>query len=63
METIDFRPLEETAVYIILGIDAHEHDQVLGVCQSFELAKRFCMRWESETEYFDLWIERHPVIH
>lgn len=49
-------------VYIVLGIDQHEFDQVLSVFSTFEGAKKYCMEnlcWE--TPYFDLWIEKHEV--
>jgi len=51
----------EAFVYVILGIDAHQHDQVLAVRYTFDEAKKFMLRLMSETEYFDLWIEKHPV--
>lgn len=46
-------------VYVVLGIDAHEHDQVLGVCRTYDEAKRFCIKHLFETEFFDIWIEKH----
>jgi hypothetical protein len=49
-------------VYVALGIDAHERDQVLAVCNSYESAKRYCIECLVETEFFDLWIEKHPVL-
>lgn len=49
-------------VYVILGIDAHQHDQVLAVRYSFNDAKKFMLKMTAETEYFDLWIEKHLVI-
>lgn len=48
-------------VYVILGIDENEHDQVLYVCDTFDLAKQFCLNIESGDDYFDLWIEKHPI--
>lgn len=51
----------EAFVYVILGIDAHQHDQVLAVRYTFDEAKKFMLRLMSETEYFDLWIEKHSV--
>lgn len=52
----------ETIVYVVLGIDAHEHDQVLAVCGSYEDAKRHCTRCLVESEFYDLWIEKHVVV-
>ena len=53
---------EEELVYVILGIDEHEHDQVLAVCKSYQDAKQYCIEYLAETEYYDLWIEKHPVL-
>lgn len=53
---------DESIVYVILGIDAHEHDQVLAVCRTYEAAKQHCIEYLCETEFFDLWIEKHPVL-
>lgn len=53
---------QQKEVYVILGIDAHEHDQVLAVCRSYNEAKRYCVEYLMETEFFDLWIEKHPVL-
>ena len=52
----------ETTVYIVLGIDEHEHDQVLAVFNSYYDAKTFCAETMHETEYYDLWIEKHPLM-
>lgn len=49
-------------VYVILGIDENEHDQVIVVCRSYEQAKRYCIRYLLDTEYYDLWIEKHLVM-
>lgn len=51
----------DSLVYVILGIDAHENDQVLAVCRSYEIAKRYCMECLVETEFYDVWIEKHPL--
>lgn len=53
---------EASIVYVILGIDAHEHDQVIAVCSTYELAKDHCIKFLAETEYYDLWIEKHELI-
>lgn len=52
----------ETEVYIVLGIDEHEHDQVLAVFSSYSDAKIYCHETMHDTAYFDLWIEKHPVV-
>lgn len=49
-------------VYVALGIDGNEHDQVLSVFHCFDTAKKFCAKMMHETEYYDLWIEKHPVM-
>lgn len=49
-------------VYVALGIDSQEHDQVIAVCASYDEAKCYCMKTINETEFFDLWIEKHPVL-
>ena len=54
--------IHSTSVYIVLGIDEHEHDQVLAVFHSYCDAKRFCCQTMHDTEYYDLWIEKHPVM-
>lgn len=60
MSVISFPDFNE--VYVILGIDAHEHDQVLAVCRTYEEAKRYCIEYLMETEFFDLWIEKHHLL-
>jgi hypothetical protein len=49
-------------VYIVLGIDENENDQVIAVFYSYTHAKRFCLKMGTETEYYDLWIEKHPIM-
>lgn len=51
----------EDLVYVVLGIDANEHDQVLAVFNSYDGAKRYCIECLIETEFYDIWIEKHPV--
>jgi hypothetical protein len=51
---------EEDFAYIVLGIDENEHDQVLAVCRSYEGAKRFCIQFVAQSQFYDLWIEKHP---
>lgn len=48
-------------VYVILGIDAQGHDQVIAVRRDFPEAKHFCTKCLGETEFYDLWIEKHEV--
>ena len=52
----------QPAVYVILGIDAYENDKVLAVSYTFEEAKRWLIKFTAETEYFDLWIEKHALL-
>ncbi len=54
--------LHETEVYVVLGIDEHEHDQVLALYYTYYDAKQFCVRTMLDTPYYDLWIEKHPVM-
>ncbi len=49
-------------VYVILGVDVHEHDQVLTVCRTYEAAKSYCLHYLRDTNYYDLWIEKHPLV-
>lgn len=58
MPVIDF-PSE---IYVILGIDDNEHDQVIAVCRNYEDAKRYCIKYLMQTEFYDLWIEKHPLL-
>lgn len=52
----------QTTVYIVLGIDEHEHDQVLAVFNAYYDAKNFCASTMHVTSYYDLWIEKHSVM-
>jgi len=54
--------LNETEVYIVLGIDEHEHDQVLAVFYTYYDAKNYCCQMMYDSEYFDLWIEKHSIV-
>lgn len=54
--------IEPVSVYIIMGIDAQGHDQVLSVCCCYEKAKRYCITYLAKTQYYDLWIEKHPLM-
>jgi hypothetical protein len=51
-----------TQVYVVLGIDEHQHDQVLAVVRTFADAKKYCVETLSLEPYFDVWIEKHPVL-
>ena len=62
MTTVTVISLNETLVYIVLGIDEHEHDQVLAVFNSYSDAKNYCCEMMHDSAYFDLWIEKHPVV-
>lgn len=54
--------IKATQVYVVLGIDEHGHDQVLSVFNDYRDAKHFCHFTMHETEYYDLWVEKHPVM-
>jgi len=54
--------INETIVYIVLGIDENEHDQVLAVFYAYSDAKKYCCQMMHNTSYYDLWIEKHPVV-
>jgi hypothetical protein len=54
--------LNEKVVYVVLGIDEHEHDQVLAVFNSYSDAIKYCCRTTHDTSYYDLWIEKHSVL-
>lgn len=48
-------------VYVIMGIDTDENDQVIAVCRCYEDAKKYCAKWLMETAYLDVWMEKHPI--
>jgi hypothetical protein len=49
-------------VYVVMGIDDRECDRLLAVCLTYQDAKNYLTRCKMETEYFDMWIEKHPVV-
>lgn len=49
-------------VYIVLGIDENEHDQVLAVFDSYPDAKQYCCKSIKDSGFYDLWIEKHSVM-
>lgn len=49
-------------VYVVMGIDKHAQDQVLAVCESYPKAKDHCIKCMANTEFYDLWIDKHPLI-
>lgn len=53
---------QEQVIYVVLGIDEHEHDQVLALFYSYYDAKKFCGQTMNDTLYYDLWIEKHPIM-
>ena len=57
MTIIEFSPL----VYVVLGIDENQDDQVLSIQSCYEGAKRYCIDKLSTDNYFDVWIEKHPI--
>ena len=52
----------DCSVYVILGIDVYGHDQVLAVARTYEEAKQYSTQCFAETEFYDLWIEKHAII-
>ena len=49
-------------VYIIMGIDGEGCDQVVAVCRSYNEAKEYCILYLAQTEFYDVWIEKHPIL-
>lgn len=54
--------LQEQEIYIVLGIDEQGHDQVLAVFYTYYDAKCYCSRTVHDTSFYDLWIEKHPIV-
>ena len=54
-------PLEHE-VYLVMGIDEFEYDHVLGAFYSLRDAQKFCTQMMCESIYYDLWVEKHPVM-
>lgn len=54
--------IKANQVYIVMGIDEHEHDQVLAVFASYHDAKVYCCETVHKTVYYDLWIEKHEIM-
>lgn len=63
MKFIKLGEPKEPHAYVVLGIDEHEHDQVLSVHATYEGARAFCISCTFKTEYYDLWIEKHPILN
>ncbi len=53
---------EPTFIYVILGVDINEHDQVLSVCTDYAKAKAYCCKYLMHTDFYDLWIEKHELL-
>lgn len=49
-------------VYVVMGIDEHENSQLLAVCSCYDSAKRYCIHCVVESQFYDLWIEKHCII-
>lgn len=49
------------SVYVIMGIDADENDHVIAVCRCFDDAKRYCTEWLANSEFLDIWVEKHAI--
>jgi hypothetical protein len=62
IEGLMIENLNANQVYVVLGIDAHEHDQVLAVCVDYVSAKQFLTKTTLETEFYDLWVEKHVLL-
>jgi hypothetical protein len=58
MAVINFPAL----VYVVMGIDVNGHDQVIAVRKNFREAKQYCVECLAETEFYDLWIEKHELL-
>lgn len=67
MSVINFSSAN-SQVYIILGIDENEHDQVISVCKNYEDAKNYCIKYLMngkniyDTPFYDVWIEKHELM-
>lgn len=63
MSVIDIGPTPTPAfVYVVLGIDYEQNDRVIAVKRTYEEAKKYCINSLSrDDEYYDLWIEKHPI--
>lgn len=62
MVVVNFENENSPLAYIVLGIDEHEHDQVLAVFNSYSKARNYCAETMQDNEFFDLWIEKHPIL-
>lgn len=61
MSVIDFAE-EQPNIYVILGIDEFENDRVLAVCSCYDRAKKYCAEFLCETDFYDVWMEKHTVL-
>jgi hypothetical protein len=67
MSVIEFQSVNPL-VYVILGIDENEHDQVISVCKTYEDAKNYCIKYLMNgknlynTPFYDVWIEKHELM-
>lgn len=52
----------EPLIYVVLGIDENEHDQVVAVFKTYETAARYCTKFMVDTPFLDVWIEKHPLM-
>lgn len=60
MTIVEFE--EQMLLYVILGIDEYANDRVLAICRNYEDAKKHCIRCLYQTEYYDVWIEKHTLM-
>ena len=67
MSVIEFHSANPQ-VYVILGIDENENDQVISVCKTYEDAKSFCIKYLMtgknvfDKSFYDVWIEKHELL-
>lgn len=62
MEIVEFDSKSDI-IYVVLGIDENANDRVVAICRTYETAKNVCARTMcDETELYDLWIEKHPIL-
>lgn len=53
---------QNVPVYVVLGVDENEHDQVLQLFYKFDDAKEYCKEvMKGDFLFYDLWIETHVV--
>jgi hypothetical protein len=61
MSAINLHDIDQH-VYVILGIDEHENDRVIAVRPTYEEAKNYCVKFLALHDFYDVWIEKHPLM-